>query len=391
MHQFIQGRAAQRAARLASLVAFLLSSACTQADTAKVGRKVSSDGATSVSSPEAGNSAGESIRLVPIGRISGPREGTGFGQLGLVAMDSDANIIALDASESVVHQFNSAGSVMVSLGRRGAGPGEFAQLIGMVPERRGLWTVDGGNARYTLFANGAVLHNASRSSTTYRLPWFGGVGTDGFLYDAIVDVASNRDVLLKLDASGQVEDTIALPQLQLDLPRLRRMEFPLPYSPEVLRAFDPSGASFIARTDEYRLVRITFDGDTSGVVSRALDKRPLQKQQQDSIARVIAELAAELNVTVEASSIPQSFPLLAWCVVDDRGRLWIGLWDADGTVKVDVAYPDGSMQTDVPLPFRIIPGTKPAIAHDRFVGIEESATGEHQIRIARIETVSIRE
>ena len=344
MHRFIRMRTARRFASLASLVAMLLSTACTPDDTANDGRTVGPDSATSASGPD--NSASDSIRLVATGRITGPREGTGFGQLGLVAMDTSVNIIVFDASESVVHQFDSAGAFMTSIGRRGAGPGEFTQLIGLVPEGRGLWTVDGGNARYTLFANGAVLHDASRSSTTYRLPWFGGMGADGHWYDAIVDVVANRDVLLKLDASGQVVDTIALPQLQLD---------------------------------------------TTGVVSRELAKRQLQTQQQDSIARVVAELAAELNVTVEASSIPQTFPLLAWCIVDDRGRLWIGLWDVGGTVKVDVAHPDGSMQIDVQLPFRIIPGTKPAIAHDRFVGIEESATGEHEIRIARIETVPLRQ
>lgn len=303
MHPFRRNvRTAQGSAQLVWLFALLLSTACTQRDRASDAPRVCSNEATS-------DSGKGSIQLVATGRIRGPREGSGFGQLALLAMDHDANIFAFDASESVVPQFDRTGAFTVSLGRRGAGPGEFQQLIGMIADRRGLSTVDGGNARYAVFANCDVLHTSPRSSTTYRLPWVGGIGADGHLYDAIVDVASNSDILLKLDSSGQALDTVALPQLPLEVPRRGRMEFPLPYSPEVLLAFDPSGAGFIGRTDEYRLLRITFDGDTTGVVSRALEKRPLQKQQQDSIAQVVAALGAELNVTVHASAMPRSFPL----------------------------------------------------------------------------------
>jgi hypothetical protein len=366
------------------IMAAFLVGACAP-DARRDGRSVASDEEARASSDAARGASVRAIRLVATSRIRGPREGVGFGRLELLALDAQASIFAFDAAEAVVHQFDSLGSFVASIGRRGAGPGEFGHLIGMVAGPHGLWTVDGSNARYTRFANGRVADEARRPSTTYRVPWFGGSGTDGHLYDAITDLGSGRDVLLKVDASGQTIDTVSLPQLRIDLPRRRRMEFPLPYSPEVLRAFDPAGASFLGRTDEYRLARITFGGDTSAVVSRIMERRPLPQQERDSIAKVVAALAAEMNVTVMASSIPQSFPLLAWCVVDDLGRLWVGLWDSRGTVKVDVVGRDGSLQPDVPLPFRLVPGTRPVIARGRFVGIAETSTGEHEIRVARIE------
>lgn len=89
---------------------------------------------------------------------------------------------------------------------------------------------------------------------------------------------------------------------------------------------DPSGDVWLARTDSYRLHRITMDGDTVRTVELARTPTPLSEGEGDSILQAWPRL--------RAAELPEHKPLIRDLRVGRNGWLWVRLRGATPAADV---------------------------------------------------------
>ncbi len=284
--------------------------------------------------------------------------------------------------------FSSDGRLQRQYGGKGGGPGEFESVIGMSLSDSGeAWLVDPANGRYTAISDNGNVRTLQRRVTAFRLPWLGGHAASGhFVEAATITMESGlADAVLLLDASGMILDTVPLPNPEFDVPRRGNMEFPIPYGPSVVRAFDRRGYVLTALSSQYRLVRTSMTGDTVMIVTREYDTQALSNSQKDSISRYIGELTSTLGVQVPTSMLPRSAPVIRLLAVDDGGVTWVCLAEEEGCGSLDVIDESGLYLGSVVLPFRIRGGVAPVVRGNLMLAATESEDGVPYVVLARID------
>ena len=104
-------------------------------------------------------------RLEPVANIGSEEDARyAFNQLGGLTSDAGGRIYAADVGDRRISVFDSAGNYIRTIGRKGAGPGEFETLvtIGMLSDTP--YAVDQAQQRITYFAgvlsSTGALHRA---------------------------------------------------------------------------------------------------------------------------------------------------------------------------------------------------------------------------------------
>ena len=253
------------------------------------------DGAIRVSNPAEGMwSDAERWTIVEEVRI-GRTEGSGpdvFGFVAAVDVTPTGNIVVIDGFAQELRFFDSRGQHLRTVGRKGAGPGEFRSAYGLAWDRLGrLWVVDGGNSRYAVFdSSGNYLFDRRRTVPGVVYPWLGGFGDDGNLYDVAFRPGPNGGsvfTFFRVDTLGNVIDS--LPKLEYERPGSGPLPMPLfGLMPRLTFRLDPRGHIWSGVTGEYRIVQRTLDGDTLRVIERAFAPVAVTQEENDSIRKQLA-------------------------------------------------------------------------------------------------------
>ncbi len=227
------------------------------------------DGRVTVRNPPVGLwGAGEYGRMSSNLRI-GALEGDGpdvFGDVTGIAVSLRGEIAVLDGQAQAVRVFGATGEYLRTIGRKGAGPGEFDRALAIhFDQDDRLWVVDAGNARYEVFdPEGRRLRRTPRGGgSTIGDP---GAMTEGGLLDPLPHFGADGEILryyVRVDSTGVVVDSLA-PVTLGNLSQLRGVPAALaPFIPRVLTAADWRGDLWLASSDRYTLYRRGARGDTS--------------------------------------------------------------------------------------------------------------------------------
>ncbi|HYW13840.1 MAG TPA: 6-bladed beta-propeller, partial [Longimicrobium sp.] len=243
---------------------------------------------------ESGWPTARAWRLSPAGVIAGTDAGgaaTTFGHLVDVAIDPLGRVWAADGMQQAIHVFEWNGRHVRTIGRKGAGPAEFASIAGMAWAPDGsLWVLDAGNGRFTVFDTAGVpASTAPRRHTASVTPWPGAFDR----YGRLVDLAQRRLVgdelhvaLVRSDPRTGGGDTLQLPPLkemyfgEVTSGSSRRQSVkraPIPFTATQLWAVDPEGFAWVAVTDRYRVERIAFDGTIDLALELVSRARPVSR------------------------------------------------------------------------------------------------------------------
>lgn len=308
-----------------------------------------------------------------------------FGSIAALTVDDSSRMYVFDGQARELRVFGADGSFLFRHGRQGGGPGEYQHVIGMSTSADGaVWLVDGGNARYTTL-RGEDTASFRRGAAVYHLPWLGGHVGDQ-LYDVvIVPGEESREAMVRVDATGTVVDTLAIPSRGSSVPRRGSMEFPLPYAPQQIRAFDPRGEVWVASSHKYALYRIDTTGDTTLVVRRDIEPRPLTAVEADSVRRHVQALRSEFGVAVPDALVPSTAPLLTDITVGDDGSVWVTRAEPPsaypGGTLLDVFAPDGRPVATLELAF---PLTQKVVRDGKLYGVAHDELGVPRVFRARI-------
>ena len=342
-----------RTRALALLAAAALLTACgTDADPSGSTPEtvVETIGDTTVVRTVSGSVWGAEATLVPevtIGQLDGPEEYL-FGSIRSIAVADDGTIYILDIQAQHVRVFDSLGVYLETLGRRGEGPGEFAEAeaIALLPDGR-LAVRDPENQRVTVFGpgpgemaewryTGSIQTLSPLYTDTRGRTWL--LAGDLDRVDALV-----MEIIL-LGPDGTHLDTIPTPSSDYEVPVVRaeasglRMTYGVPFAPRFHWTVHPSGHFLTGLSSDYRIELVRDDGVLR--IERSLDAVPASE----------AERAYQRDVTVgrirwslpdwewDGPAIPEHKPFFRGLLAGRDGRIWVQL-STEGR-SVDNAFHD---------------------------------------------------
>ncbi|MCG8469033.1 MAG: hypothetical protein MJB57_12650 [Gemmatimonadetes bacterium] len=353
-------------------------------------------GGTRVENPESGV-WGETPRwtLSEVARFGGydaPSPELQFGSIVGFEVDNRGRVILLDRAAREVRVFHETGPVR-TVGGEGAGPGEFLNPFGIDLDPRGrLWVADAQTGRYTVFDSAGVqVSTVPRELAGWGMPWGGGFGADGELYEPSYDSDPSRGesrAFIRYDVQGGLRATDSIP-LPFHIPEFYRVELPdnyrlfrVPFTPRLRWVFDGSGGFWFGLTDTYRLIHRTFRGDTLMIVERSFDPDPVRSGDIEEALEAL-DLPEGLRPGIDRSRIPSTKPVFSTFSVDRLGYLWVFRADAGGSSVVgDIFDPGGIFLGTLALELSLFP--PPVITAERVYAIVSDDLGAQQLVIYRL-------
>jgi len=285
--------------------------------------------------------------LEPVLRIGteagGPEE---FGRIRSLTADADGNIYVADNLAHTIRVFAADGRHMRSMGGRGQGPGEFADLYSLAWLGDGLAAMDPGNARISIFSReGEVLEAIRHFPMTgpASLIRLHPLHVDGF-YAPVINAAGQGLPWVRITPSG-AQDTIPSPPRPSEArsavavcprPDGAITFISLPEGPELVYGFPPPGGMVAASwTEEYRIVFLSPEGDTLRTSVRERPRAVYPDSLWDEGMRPYRELQESfpgIRCDPPVPGRPRHRAVLRHLLFDDAGRLWVEVAAESGFV-----------------------------------------------------------
>lgn len=313
--------------------------------------------------PEAARGGVRQLALTPEQRWESADEGPeAFAEVRSFAVDRGGRVYILDAQNQVVHAFGPTGAHLRTIGRNGAGPGEFSQANGiLVGADDRLWVYDHANQRITEFDTaGQLIKVHPLRIRSYGYIWAGGIDAEGRVLDDIYIPGSGddgRSAVERTDLATGKADTLAMPACKADRPG--RYQFPrgtmsVPYTSWRYYRIDPRGYAWCGDMKQASVFQYHL-GDTIpfrqfGV---QVEPAPVTPAGLDSAAKRVQDFARQVGGTdVDLSLIPKVKPVLQRVDIDDTGRIWMQIEEKHG-FRMVVFDSTGTEVAEGPAPFGV--------------------------------------
>jgi hypothetical protein len=328
--------------------ALVLLAACGRTDAGRGGGGTAEtlpNGAVRVANPARGLWTDRSAwRLVPelqLGEADGAAATT-FGSVSGLAVDSAGRIFVLDRQPNELRIFTPRGAPLRTVGRSGAGPGEYVSANGLLwlsPDT--LVVVDQQGGRYSILTRaGDFVRSVPRRIDSFS--WlFSGGAVGGRIYElgSTGMGKDRRPALLGTSLGGDgpagepAMDTIPLPPETgpaIEPFRIHSgntdMMIGVPFASAAVYHLDGHGGVWHGHGSRFRLVRSTLAGDTT--LEILLDAAPtpvtaaeIQEWESDPGIAQLKRMGGRLD----RSRIPTTKPFFDGVYTDPDGTLWVSV------------------------------------------------------------------
>ncbi len=296
------------------------------------------------------------VEELRIGRLDGVGPDV-FGSVRGVVPDALGRIWVMDSQAHELRLFDADGTHVRTVGGEGDGPGEFGFNPCMQEGPDGqIWVEAGG--RWTTFDSAGTLVGTQPTTGTL------GCGIRAWRGDRFIGVVSSYDRdLQEFDSRMIVHDLVEgelVPSDTFPVPDIADFEQygegifaqRIPLSAQPTYRLRRDGDFWVSQGGgDYRLTRVTLEGDTVGVIERTYDPAPVP----DSVRRAEIEGEREDDGTLPAgfdpSRVPDVFPPF------DRihetaggGPTWVTRRVGASAWEFDVFDPSGVRLGSIPTP-----------------------------------------
>lgn len=262
-----------------------------------------------------------------------------------VSIDSRGHLYVTDRDSDGVRVFTDTGKLFATIGRAGAGPGEFQGRphVHLGPQDT-LYALDLSANRITVFApddylpaktiNVGEAFSVDESFRTFQmLSGLLGVVPQGFLVrysTELVPLMSDPDApnptgIKLLERGGTLS-----PQAVCDLPGrvivhastgVRSMvSGPLPFGRDAFFALSREDLVYSGHNDSIEISVLSIDGNIRRQIATPHEPVPITAEERALALSVLPDLREELR-----SLLPDSKPAFLALLVDDAGRIWLRL------------------------------------------------------------------
>jgi len=274
-----------------------------------------------------------------------------------VALDvlNNGTTYVLDMKDDRVKVFDAKGKFLRAFGKKGQGPGELNQPVGLVitPENEVL-VEDVLNQRLTFFdLKGKFLRHLSTAKS------FGLAGIVMNGQGLIVARSMGLGDAGKMSMDVKTYDRDLNPKV-----KLAAVEFSVspqtkinPFSAmTLLYALDGQGHMYFGGQKGYEIKVLSLDGKLLKTIGREYDPVAISKEDKDEMLKLIPSIAgAQINIK-DMIQFPETFPAYGDFVLAEEGRLLVQTYKK-GRVKKefywDVFDADGRFIAQVPIVHQI--------------------------------------
>jgi hypothetical protein len=331
--------------------------------------------------------------IVRIGSVdSGP---TAFGRLRSIIADPRGNIYVADNLASEIRVFDSRGAHLRSIGRRGAGPGEFGDLYSLAWLGERLAAMDPSNARIAVLSTDGQWIEGLRHypiSGPASLVRFHPLDTVGF-YTPVMG-QNGQLPFVRITAAG-ASDTIPAPQppggvtstgVTCRRPDGGIQGFVPPDAPRVIYAFaPPGGAVAVSWTETYRIATLNALGDTVRVLTREQPFVAYPDSLWEQALTPFREMHQNFPGTrcePETPARPAARAALRYITFDEAANMWVESAHDVGYVW-DVFDAQGRLIGRAPAPARA-PRVPPFVRDRRLYQVEEDTLGIQHVAVYQL-------
>jgi len=303
-----------------------------------------------------------------IGSVYGAEE-TQFGDISALAVDDAGSVYVGDRANHEVRKFDRNGAFVMSLGRRGSGPGEFTSVSGVaVLEDGRVAVVDSEERRVALFDPSTGEYAGQWTIPSQWLTWArhrivarsAGGAYLGLAPRMALDgtpVRWPRPAFVAVDTLGNVADTVWAPERYVAQCGTRsshavrsgyREDARALYAPKVVWAISPFGDLLIGCPRELQFDVISPGGAVVSSESLAVDDVPISADEMAwflngiESGREVAERLAEIN-QVEVNPVNE---LLRYDYPASKAAYKTITVARNGTVWVRLSQPSREVQTE---------------------------------------------
>lgn len=325
-----------------------------------------------------------------------------------LAIADDGTLYVVESDPPSIKVYSPDGEYLRSIGRDGAGPGEFS--IGYIALRGDTLVLqDPQQTRATVFdAESDTVRSIRTTTCCYWAPI--GIDGTGHAWLRSIEQADSSvapaQVYVRFPIGGTGADTVAVPhpKASAEQPLWQvattnaRFSTWVPLTPSAIEAVDPTGGLVTGYGAEYRLRRTGDGRDTVALFGRSMPSDPVSEAEKTALveARIAQQIERDrdLDETVlrkafDGAMIPDTRPAFTALHVDRAGRTYVrrsspdsaavhlDLFDANGVWldELTLASPNWAQNAYLPLSF----GT------DLLAIADEDADGLPIVRIYRLE------
>lgn len=316
---------------------------------------------------------------------------------------SDGRIVVADGGSSELRFFDETGAWIRSIGRKGAGPGEFMSLgwlnVGLSDTLR---AYDWGQLRVSIFSADGTYQRS------YMLGTEGGGGglrpqavlatgaivasTQSIVeFNSAPGVRRDTSLLLLFDAQGRFVDSLgryAGSEDWIDRTETTMSAQSRPFGKRLTISAKDSSV-YVGNGDAHELTVLAASGKTRQTLRWPGAVRPVTPQMIDAyiesaVSNAPAEQRASVAAALPRAPFPASLPAFATFVVAEDGTLWIGRYvpqGSDARPMFDVIDTAGALLGAVEMPRRF---TLSQVAGERIIGVWRDDDDVRHIRVYRL-------
>jgi hypothetical protein len=277
-----------------------------------------------------------------------------FGDISAIAVDDAGNIYVYDRQVPALRKYTANGDYVITLGREGGGPGEYAQPDGglaVLADGRVVLR-DPGNVRLTVYGNDGAYQESwpQRDGRNSSTPLFA-MPDGGFVNPVFAPGQPTR--LVRYAADGEPLDTLPLPERDVERAFLRaevegggaRITYGVPFTPSAQWTWHPEGYFLSAVSDRYAIDLLR--SDTVIQLGRVLEPVPISEAERTAQETHITQIMRNFDPAWRWSgpAIPSTKPLIRDLFTGKDGQIWVQLHQsgertATDESEGDVAEPD---------------------------------------------------
>jgi hypothetical protein len=320
--------------------------------------------------------------------ISNRRDSSGVTSVDDIAIDRQGLIYILDRETKRVGTYNSQGQFARTLP---TGETHLQDPIGIaIDSSRRTWIVDAGLRRYLRVDSSGAAQEFARQLEGYSVPWRGGFGKAGRLYDVAPSSSSQPQTLVLYDDNLRVIERAPLPQSDpTKMFNVRRGGFTttasIPFSGETLWIYDGDRSIWYVNSARYSLFVLNLRGDTLRIVDRDYRYIPVTALQRDSAVHSLHWFERAGGV-IERTRIPTQHPAIRAIVLDGNSAVWVvPQSETDRTeTEFDIFDLTGRLVAIAKLGRQLVTPPLPRIVGDSLYAVYKDNVGGVDVGVFRI-------
>jgi len=317
-----------------------------------------------------------------------------FGSVRSVLLSRLGRLFVADLSLTRVSEFDSLGSFVRHIGRKGSGPGEYLSPYSIATFHDSIALFDPYGSRISLFdVSGkwarqwtVAMNTGGQAVRLYRAP-----PDEFWAYATRINSSGVERVFVRYVGDGP-RDTVSAHATAAVRPSgvtcvvPRGISFyPDPFGGRSMAVPLPSGEVALATSTEYRIAILAPSGDTTRIIERPVEPARVSDedwQAEEALWREWRDRIVDEKCDRDQLRRPARHPIIEWLVLDDQSRLWVATRTTAGRVY-DVFDTSGALAATVAgLP--PVGGVDPSIAGDRIALVVEDSIGRETIRVYHI-------